>query len=648
LDLKEDQLAVLQATKSDSLDSASSTPTIVSPTPNPILETETEAAPEPVASKSKPEPSFVDELLGNPIYWGAAGGVIALAVIALMLRRRKQSEDEDDLDLASTFAEEPELDELSDLPLAEDDLDVSMVTEDEISTESEFELDDASVGDFADDDVVEDDIVEPQAPIQSETGDAIAEADIYIAYGRFQQAMDLLKSAHTQEPQRSDVLVKLLEVCLESRDKPDFQEHYVKLKSLGDEGAIIQVKEMLSTVDGAEDWLDGLPGSAPNITDADMDAELIEGQDESLEGIDSDLDDDLLVANSTLEFDAIDISLDDDGIELDLDLDLEGDDLDELSENRTMQFDTTMLDEKLGDGEPLATSLGLDESSDELSSELSSLDTDSGEIDLGDLELDSLDLEGDFDLDDGLDIDLEDGLDTALESGDTADSDEIMSLDTEEELDLSADLELAVDLESDDLALDSLETAGDLTSEDSLELDLSDDFGDLELSAELEELEPELEESNEEEALDVSLDIAAVSADLEAELDLDGLADLEGEELSLEPDIDAEMEDLETSLSEEALVEDLGDAVAELSTTFIESAEDITEESVDEPASSDVDDDDEFDFLADTDEVATKLDLARAYIDMGDTDGAKDILGEVVLEGSDEQQKEANSLLERV
>jgi pilus assembly protein FimV len=108
------------------------------------------------------------------------------------------------------------------------------------------------------------------------------------------------------------------------------------------------------------------------------------------------------------------------------------------------------------------------------------------------------------------------------------------------------------------------------------------------------------------------------------------------------------MEDLETSLSEEALVEDLGDAVAELSTTFIESAEDITEESVDEPASSDVDDDDEFDFLADTDEVATKLDLARAYIDMGDTDGAKDILGEVVLEGSDEQQKEANSLLERV
>lgn len=57
---------------------------------------------------------------------------------------------------------------------------------------------------------------------------------------------------------------------------------------------------------------------------------------------------------------------------------------------------------------------------------------------------------------------------------------------------------------------------------------------------------------------------------------------------------------------------------------------------------------DDFDFLADTDEVATKLDLARAYIDMGDTDGAKDILDEVLQEGSDVQKHEASELLERI
>jgi pilus assembly protein FimV len=55
--------------------------------------------------------------------------------------------------------------------------------------------------------------------------------------------------------------------------------------------------------------------------------------------------------------------------------------------------------------------------------------------------------------------------------------------------------------------------------------------------------------------------------------------------------------------------------------------------------------DEEFDFLADADEAATKLDLARAYIDMGDKEGAKDILQEVIEEGQDAQKSEARKLL---
>ncbi|MBV2089586.1 MAG: hypothetical protein KUF72_01720 [Candidatus Thiodiazotropha sp. (ex Ctena orbiculata)] len=49
--------------------------------------------------------------------------------------------------------------------------------------------------------------------------------------------------------------------------------------------------------------------------------------------------------------------------------------------------------------------------------------------------------------------------------------------------------------------------------------------------------------------------------------------------------------------------------------------------------------------LDSTDEITTKLDLARAYIDMGDNEGAKSILEEVVGEGSENQQKEAQELL---
>jgi pilus assembly protein FimV len=47
-------------------------------------------------------------------------------------------------------------------------------------------------------------------------------------------------------------------------------------------------------------------------------------------------------------------------------------------------------------------------------------------------------------------------------------------------------------------------------------------------------------------------------------------------------------------------------------------------------------------------EVGTKLDLARAYIDMGDPDGARTILEEVVDEGNDDQQEEARQLLQEL
>ena len=45
------------------------------------------------------------------------------------------------------------------------------------------------------------------------------------------------------------------------------------------------------------------------------------------------------------------------------------------------------------------------------------------------------------------------------------------------------------------------------------------------------------------------------------------------------------------------------------------------------------------------DAIGTKLDLARAYLDMGDPEGARSMLEEVVAEGSDEQKAEAQRLM---
>ena len=117
-------------------------------------------------------------------------------------------------------------------------------------------------------------------------------------------------------------------------------------------------------------------------------------------------------------------------------------------------------------------------------------------------------------------------------------------------------------------------------------------------------------------------DVALDDLDLPADFDL-SLAD----EMSTPDAFAAELDDVNAEL--ESLSHSIGEP------TFTE-------------ADAALDGDDEFDFLSGTDEAATKLDLAQAYIDMGDSDGARDILNEVVSEGSDEQKSEAREMLSRL
>ncbi|MFG1496652.1 FimV/HubP family polar landmark protein [Saccharospirillum sp. HFRX-1] len=65
------------------------------------------------------------------------------------------------------------------------------------------------------------------------------------------------------------------------------------------------------------------------------------------------------------------------------------------------------------------------------------------------------------------------------------------------------------------------------------------------------------------------------------------------------------------------------------------------------PAGAELEED-EYDFLSGADEASTKLDLARAYMEMEDADGARDILEEVLTEGNDEQKRQAQELIERL
>ena len=52
--------------------------------------------------------------------------------------------------------------------------------------------------------------------------------------------------------------------------------------------------------------------------------------------------------------------------------------------------------------------------------------------------------------------------------------------------------------------------------------------------------------------------------------------------------------------------------------------------------------------VAGGDESATKLDLARAYVDMGESDMARSLLEEVVAAGSEDQKADAQELLSKL
>ncbi|WP_335944492.1 FimV/HubP family polar landmark protein [Pseudomonas sp. G166] len=129
--------------------------------------------------------------------------------------------------------------------------------------------------------------------------------------------------------------------------------------------------------------------------------------------------------------------------------------------------------------------------------------------------------------------------------------------------------------------------------------------------------------------------------------DTPALADTPADDLELPADFDLSLADEMDAQDKpkDAFESELDDVNAELDRlsddlsvpTF--TAEDALVGAEDEP---------DFDFLSGTDEVATKLDLAQAYIDMGDNDGARDILGEVLSEGNTTQKSEAQEMLARL
>ncbi|MBU0809899.1 MAG: peptigoglycan-binding protein LysM [Gammaproteobacteria bacterium] len=477
--------------------------------PEPAPVTPVAPAVEAPVVAEQPAESTLDDLLANPMLLGAAGGgALLLLLIALMMLSRRNALKEAQLQ-ESLAAGDDSSDLGAGLDLPDDGF--AGLAEDLESQQNDLPNDER---------------------VTAQTGDVLGEADIYIAYGRFPQAAELLQGAINDEPQRSDLRLKLMEVYAEMGDRNGFARQDSELREIGGSAAELdQINARYPAMAVAA----GV-GFAAAATAA--------------ESLDSFSRDDLTLdepsAKSAVadQDDAFDLSLDDLEAELDRDLQAAGDkaaleDLDSLSFDSDLDFSS-----------PAEST---ESKADELDFSLSIADSSDSGLDLGADDL------ADFSLD----------LDAPAKPEAAAEDDFLLSLEDEPS---AAPTEPSFDLPAEEMGGD---------------FDLSADF-DLSLSD-----EAPSQPSND--------SFAAQLDEVSAELDL--LSD------DLEQPVDLDVPASAAS------------------------------------ASAALDNDDDFDFLSGTDETATKLDLARAYIDMGDTEGARDILDEVISEGNDGQQQEARELI---
>ncbi|MCP5206659.1 MAG: hypothetical protein H7A01_05615 [Hahellaceae bacterium] len=576
------------------------------------------------------EQSLVDSIINNPLYIGGLGAGAVLLILGLIALSRHNAQKEKAFHESLAYGGTADADD-----------------------------DDDSFSLGVDDD-------EDETPkSKDEAEDPIAEADVYIAYGRLDQAASVLESGISAEPSRTDLRLKLLEVYKQAGDEQSFFKQFREVQALDDEEVLAEAE--LLKGDMSDDAFD----EEPEISIDDLEKDLLSGgfnkpkENEKDKAIDYDISD--LGIKRPVEADKLEAEeeaddnfmLDQADTDLDLELDLDSeetledefaslslDETDELASESDESDDFSSLESDI-DLEELDKSLDDDfadlDTSEESLAEEDLLELDDAE---SDDELDSLDEELDLDLS----LDMEDT--EALATENLAEAEDELSLD-DSELALDED-ELALDLD-DDLAETVEQKAKSGSEEDEVSLDdlslddVSLDELDAELDSDLEAMDLELEEEIEHEA---QAEAEALAKQDDAE-ELDGLVEeLEevARDLADEDDDALELDELESSLElasddlneleldeslEDELDLDSADMLAELDSDLADVAaeEDETE------------DEEDFDFLSGTDEAATKLDLARAYVDMGDTEGARDILEEVSLEGNDDQKEEAKKLL---
>jgi pilus assembly protein FimV len=698
-----------------------------------------------------PEPTWVDQLMDPTILAGAAG-VLALLGGGLWLRSRRNKSDEQ-----WHAGTEPSI---------------------EGEGEEEFDVNDPhrQANDPENQKGARYGLAQEDDALEAEIGDPIAESDIYMAYGRYPQAVELLERALKQEPDRVDLHQKLAEVYRAAGDDAAAAEQEDKLARMGgavagagaaagvaasmadDLDDIVEDFDAEPAPDVMEEFRQTLPEEDRQLLDEEGDDDIqsiLAGGDDDFEEADFDAEE-LLASEADLgDLEAVETLLDneqgdsfnDGAFDLDLDLDTpSGEDaLSELlGDAEIPDLDEPLLEE--------AGDLGGDLDFAEIEAESDAL------LEAADLELDGLEAaddsalelgelsDGSSDTEETLDVSAQLDSDMASELLEAGILDEDFSLE-DGELDLSAEFaDVDASLEQGEEALESLGDLGDEVAEDAeASLDMAGEAvqgaeGDLEelLDTPAEAVSDLSDALAEDEAAEeLSLEGVAESADDEADAfteniketlaEVDELASQDVDELmdvsalnvgeadaqeadepgeysltaeDLEIDIDSELAQLDSGLidglglddevetpveeekpgvldglsladavdsgesldmSELPVVDTVEDSLFEASNELVETEADTEDKegplgldlSIFEDDLKDAGDSDDEQRASDiaqldVDETATKLDLARAYIDMGDNQSAQEMLDEVMREGSALDKQQAQELQDKL
>jgi pilus assembly protein FimV len=545
----------------------------------------TEAAPaEPPATQPSPQapvaavpvsaeaPGFFDSLGENGLLYGGAGGALLLLVGSWLFLRSRRKHNLDSFEQG-------------------------ILTAGGLKANTVFGNTSGGTVDTGDTSFLTDFSQSPSGMIDTHDVDPIAEAEVYMAYGRETQAEEILNDAIAKEPTRYELHLKLLEIFANRNDNSAFEAVAGELYStLGAGDPVWQkVAEMGHKLEPNNPLYDlsQLPAAASAVQSS-----VVQEQD----GLQDDLIAPTIPAVETDETLGEKAAVDEASAGLDFSLD----NLSEPEQPAVASTELERAEPQFGvteDSNALDFDYGSAESSDkineaETSKEISAFSSASE--------------------DNGLDFAFE----TAPAQNKTESTEKVASLDL-------------ADTQSMTFESPALPEQTDLKPDADSDAKLS--FEAPELSADALEMPDMSATSPDEASKDGEPTFELPSADLDFNLDVEDKS-LESSIPEFESGADTESE--ETMSTESAPAElDFSNITLDLSGQG-DSGDDL----VMPGESTEVE---EITMTHDeSEEVNTKLDLVTAYLDMGDNEGARELLEEVLQEGGSSQRERAQKLLD--